>query len=438
MKGTVSVVKYENPESIDDVIKLSGVFDKFKKGDRVFIKPNIVSWIIGASMPPWGVITTSLLVEKVVRYMKDLGAGQIVIGEGTLTGPNDTETAADAYETLGYNEMSKRYGVKVINCMEESFSKVDLGEGIELDFCSEFVNSDYVINLPVLKTHAQAMVSLSYKNIKGCLDMNSRKLCHSDNMETDLDSHIARLVNSLPKSCAILDGIYTLERGPAPSGRARRSDILIASEDMLLADMVGAAALGFDPAEVPHIMKACGMKGISPTLDEIEITGVPVKEVASPHTWDFMYNKENTLPIGLENAGVKGVSYPKYDHSLCSYCSGITGFVQVAIADAWKGVPFDDVEILTGKMESPTPGMKHTLLLGKCQVKLNKDNPDIENKILVPGCPPDIDKMADALRKAGIDANQAIFDNYQTSGSIFMARYEGRTEFAHDFYRINK
>ena len=73
---------------------------------------------------------------------------------------------------------------------------------------------------------------------------------------------------------------------------------------------------------------------------------------------------------------------------------------------------------------------------GSYKVKLNKDNPDIKNKILVPGCPPDINKMADALRKAGIDADQVIFDNYETAGSIFMSRYEGRPEFSHEFYRI--
>ena len=36
---------------------------------------------------------------------------------------------------------------------------------------------------------------------------------------------------------------------------------------------------------------------------------------------------------------------------------------------------FDDIEVLYGKIQEPTPGHRHTLLVGQCQVNKNAENP---------------------------------------------------------------
>lgn len=51
----------------------------------------------------------------------------------------------------------------------------------------------------------------------------------------------------------------------------------------------------------------------------------------------------------MESMGIKGLTYRKYDDTMCTYCSIITGALIIAIMLAWKGGPWDDVEILTGK-----------------------------------------------------------------------------------------
>ena len=438
MQKKVSVVKYEKPiESVAKAIELSGALDHLKSGDRVFIKPNIVFWSRKTQLPPWGVITTSRVMEDFIRQLKDRGAGQIIIGEGiTLDDPNDTKTAADAFEKLGYNKLARLYGVKVVDNLRQEFRQMDLGDGVKLNFSANLLDSDFVASLPVLKTHAQTMVSLSQKNLKGCLDIASRKLCHSDNMEQDLDYHLAKLTSILPRSCALIDGIYTLELGPGYTGQARRSDILIASRDLLAADLVGTAALGLDPAQVPYLNKICKIKKCSSSLEEIEIQGESIDKVTHPHAWDFPYNKDGTLPLNLEQKGIKGLLFPKYDHSLCTYCSGLNGPVQMAIMKAWDKEPFNNVEILTGKLRSPTPGMEHTILIGKCQVKLNKNNPAIKNPLLVPGCPPNLDKLKTALNKSGIKVKASFFDRMDSLPSIFMRKYARRPEFSMDFFQV--
>ncbi len=440
MKTKVAIVKYEKPvESVEKAIALSGALDTLKKGDRVFIKPNIVFWSRSVAMPPWGVITTTRVVEDVLRQVIKRKPGEIIIGEGTVTSdPQDRETSEHAFETLGYNEIARKYGAKIINVFDKNFRQVDLGGGIRLNLAEDLLDADFVISLPVLKTHAQTRVSLSMKNIKGCLDMESRKLCHSADMVNDLDFHVSRLVKALPEACTIIDGIYTLERGPAYTGNARRSNIILASSDLLAADITGAALLGFNPTEVPHIKICCKEANIFPSPESVELVGEPLKNMVRPHKWAFPYNKDDTLPLNLERIGVKGFFLPRYDHSICTYCSELMGPIQMTIGKTWDGKAFDDVEVLTGKIHRPTPGMKHTILLGQCQVKLNKENKYIKNRILVPGCPPKIDKLISGLKESGIEADPTVFKNLDMTPGLFMKRYKGKTEFSQKFYRADE
>jgi hypothetical protein len=291
-------------------------------------------------------------------------------------------------------------------------------------------------DLPVLKTHAQTRVSLGIKNLKGCIDKKGRKICHSDNMALDLEAHVAKIGKVRENVRTVIDGIYTLDKGPGFSGNARRSDILIASSDLLAADIVGAAALGFDPAEVGHLSILCREKGIEPSISSVELAGEPIENVASPHSWDFPYDPTGTVPANMLKRGVTGLSFPKYDHSMCTYCSAIVGLLQFAIGNAYKGTPFDYVEVLTGKMRMPSPHMHHTILMGKCQVTLNKNNPDIKNPILVPGCPPDMNKLVEGVKKSGIEIDENLFKAFDFAPAMFMAKYMGKEEFTQDFYRL--
>ncbi len=435
---SVAIERYQKPfASVNQVVALSGVFNDLNSTDSVFIKPNIVFWSRRAIVPPWGVITTSRVIEDVVCHLKEQGVKQIKIGEGIITmDPQDRETAAHAFETLGYHSLQEKYGVQIVDVFSRPFRPIDFGDGIRLNLSADLLDADVVVSLPVLKTHAQTMVSLSQKNLKGCLDIKSRKRCHSDSPDLDLDSYIARLSCCIPKSCAIIDGIYTLERGPGFNGKARRSNLLIASQDLLAADLVGAAVLGIDPGKVPYLVKACHERGIEASVDTIQIVGAALEDVVQLHEWDFKYSASGDMPIHLEHLGVEGLSFPKYDSSLCTYCAGLTGLIQMAIANAWQGKPFDQVEILTGKMQPPQSSMHHTLLVGKCQVKLNQHHPDIYHPILVPGCPPDLKKLAKGLKEAGIEVDDKIFEHHDMAPALFMDRYEGQNEFSHRYYRV--
>src|SRR4030042_6577107 len=109
----VAIVRYEQPlESVKKAVDLSGGLDKLPRGARVFVKPNIVSWTRVGPFPKWGVITTSRVIQDMVYLLTESGIDDITIGEGTVVrDPKDRETAAHAFETLGYDPIKNRHGV---------------------------------------------------------------------------------------------------------------------------------------------------------------------------------------------------------------------------------------------------------------------------------------------------------------------------------------
>jgi uncharacterized protein (DUF362 family) len=439
----VSVVKYEKPlESVRKLVDSVNLFDEIPQDAKIFIKPNIVYWNRFSNFPKWGVITSSRVIEDVVVLLKERGIDDISIGEGIVTGEiRDTETAADAFKKLGYNTLKEKYGVKPINTFERPFEKIDLGTGFNTKFSSDALEADVVINIPVLKTHSQAVVTLGFKNLKGLINQASRKKFHSADPEKDLHYNVAQLPTKLKKVITILDGIYTLERGPSMDGKVHRSNILVASTDILSADMVGSKLLGIEPTDVPHLVIAAKERNRPLDLSDVDVIGEKIEDLASHHEWDFIYNDEGTLPIPLVKRGVEGLKYRKYDSSLCTYCSGINGMLLLIIKNAWlarKGKPFDNVEFLNGKLQTPTPGMNKTILIGQCQVNMNKDHPDIKEMIPINGCPPSMEDVRHAFSQIGIELPGGMLDNSNKSGAgLLMAKYKGRPEFDESLFQIN-
>jgi uncharacterized protein (DUF362 family) len=433
----VAVVKYEGPvESSRRAVDLSGGLDRLKPGDKVFIKPNIV-FFAAAPFPKWGVITTSRIVEDMVVLLKERGIDDLTLGEGMVSlKPKDPAMYESAFETLGYKKLEARYGLKLINVYTRPFKEIDFGDGAALSFNQDALESDFIVDLPVLKTHAQTGVSLGIKNLKGLIDIESRKRCHAADTERDLHWWVAHLAEAMPPIFTLIDGIYSNERGPSFDGKPRRSDMLVASADVLSADLVGSALLGHRPDTVPHLGHAARLRGRTPTLDGVDVVGESIEDLASYHQSEFPYNEEGTLPGPMAKMGVEGLSYYKYDTSMCTYCSAVNWLVLSAIAMAWKGEPFDRVEVLTGKRMRATPGKK-TVLLGKCMWDAHKDHPDVDRMIAIKGCPPMPSTINQALHQAGIMVDPAVLESWAQAPGYFMKRYGDRPEFEESFFRVD-
>ncbi len=438
-KKVVSIIRYEKPyQSVKEAIASCGGLDRIPSNARVFIKPNIVFWTKACAFPKWGVITTSRVIEDIALLLKEQGIDDITIGEGIVADPRDTETPAHAFNYLGYENLRQRYNVKHINIMERPFRKVNLGDGITLKFNEDILESDFVINIPVLKSHNQTVVSLGLKNLKGTIDIPSRKKCHSPDPEKDLQYHISKLADKMPPMLTLIDGIYSLERGPSFDGKVKRNNLLVASHDYLAADLVGTKILGHEPENVPHLVHAAKSKNRPIDLSDLEIVGENIEDVAAFHEHDFVYvsDEKGEMPVPLAKQGIKGLFYRKFDSTMCTYCSAYNGLVLNAIRYAWTGEPWDNIEVLTGKAMEPAPGMSKTILLGQCMYNAHKDNPHIQKMIPIKGCPPDPQEVVSALHEAGIAVEPSLFEQIDALPGYFMPRYEGKREFDESFFQV--
>lgn len=428
----VAVVKYEKPfESLKKAVDLAGGLGDVSAGSKVVIKPNICGWYEGVDFPKYGVLTTARLIEDVVILLGEYGVKDITIVEGVVEFEKESESLLQlAAKGMGLDILSERYGVKIIDVHKAPFTKVTAGN-VRLSVNTNILDADYVIDMPVLKTHDQAVVSLGIKNLKGVLNMASRKVCHNADQSIDLNYHISKLPEIVSPSFTIIDGIYTLERGPLPAGRAHRSNIIIASKDLISADKVGATILGIDPQTVPHITLVATNKGRPTDLRDINIRGeIDIKTALKPH------GSEIDIQLFLERRGIQGVTFPRTDSTLCTYCAYFMDYVVSGIFMASLDKPFDDIEILIGKIREPSGAHRHTLLVGQCQVKKNGKNPLINHCVEIRGCPPSYKDLVEAYTELGVElpGNRLAWAKIVTE--TYMRRYIDRPEFDEAFFKI--
>ena len=428
----VSLVKFDNLRSnIRKAVEMCGGLEDLTPAKRVLLKPNLVMWDELLPFPRFGVITTALVVEEMVRLLKEHGCSDITIAEATTEDREIGSSTMTAYRGMDYPFLEKRYGVRLIDLNRGPFEKIEF-DGYSLDVAGPVLETDFMINLPVLKTHNSTRVSLGFKNLKGCLARRSKMFCHHP--EISLDRFIQRLGERLSPALTLIDGIYALDRGPALNGTAHRADILIASRDMFAADVVGTALLGMDPAEIGHLAEHARRHDLPLDVAAVEIAGERLSDHTMKLKWDWGWLEDNSGPTAFGRMGLQGIYYPKYDDTLCSGCSFLNNMLLILLLGAYTGEPFDNIEFLSGKVARSEGGYKKTFLFGNCIIRANRDNPVINEAVRIKGCPPRTEDIVRILNEHGIKAN---FDSYVQYRTSLAARYEDRPQFDEQHYKVS-
>ncbi|SFQ95385.1 DUF362 domain-containing protein [Desulfoscipio geothermicus] len=385
-KNRVAVVRYTpGKKAVEKAISLCEGIKDLKPYHKVMIKPNVV---LGGKVYKnllKGVVTNTVILEELILFLKDFGCTDICIGEGSVLLPDLGVDTATAFNYSGITELAKRYEVKLMDFYQYPFESVTF-EGKKVDISLPVLESDYIINVPVLKTHNQTKVSLSIKNLKGVLSFKSKKSFHDLNLER----YIALLGSYIQPQLNIVDGIYTVNNGPVSSDW-QQVGIVLAGNDPLSVDVVGATILGFAPHDVGHLREYADITGGSLDIDNLDIKGEPLESIHLETRWDEPWPEQI-----LKLHGIQGVSIPAPGQSLCSSC----GFgIAMALHMFFREVPgqkFDKVEIRMSRDVKVSPGSKNVFLLGKCAINANKH---IINAVKIKGCPPSINDCYNSFKE---------------------------------------
>ena len=431
-RAKVSLVKFAGERAnIRRAVELCDGFKELDPSKKVLLKPNLVMWDEVMAFPKYGVITTAVVVEEMVKLLKSYGCDDITIAEASTEDKDINSSTAAAYQGMGYEELKKRYGVQLIDLNRAPFEKIEFDD-FSLHMAAPVLETDFMINLPVLKTHNSTRVSLGFKNLKGCLARRSKVFCH--HREIALDRFIMQIGEKLAPALTLIDGIYALDRGPAVNGTAHRADLLIASRDMFAADVVGATLLGMEAAEIGHLAQYARKHNRPLDGSDIEVLGEKVSDHAMKLKWDWGWLEDNSGPTAFGRMGIKGINYPKYDDTICSGCAFLNNMMLILLLGAYTGEPFDNIEFLTGKVARSQGGYNKTFLFGNCIIRENRDNPLINEAVPIKGCPPRAETIIDVLNEHGVNAE---LNNYLAYRSSLAARYEEQPQFKEDHFSVS-
>ncbi|MHA1301455.1 MAG: DUF362 domain-containing protein [Candidatus Helarchaeota archaeon] len=264
---TVGIVKSTLKETDTKIPELLKLIDYKPKKNKIFIKPNIVD----AITPKSGVIVPYQVVDALIKYYLDnhnIKVEDIVVGEGTGYF-NEEKHFRRLVKESGYIKLEKKYGIEIVNLQNSERVKKSWKYGeIELP---KYLETHEYINIPVMKTHMQAMVTLCLKNQKGLLLLKDKQNFHRPKTYGTLHESIYELSKVAIPDLIITSAIYALEgTGPTLNAQSKTKilNLLIAGKDMIEVDNVNCEIMGFDVNKIKHIPKV-----------EYSTLGVPLHEI---------------------------------------------------------------------------------------------------------------------------------------------------------------
>jgi len=255
-------VKGGEPDIMFDrgIESMGGMKNFVKAGQSVLIKPNI-GW---DAVPERAANTNPLLINRIVKHCYEAGAKDVLIFDNTCDKWNK------CYSNSGIEKAGKDAGAKIVPGNTESYyQEVEVTDGVSLKTTKVhelMLSSDVFINVPVLKSHSSAKLTIGMKNLMGVVW--DRMWWHRN----DLQQCIADFASWRKPDLTIIDAYNVMmQNGPRGVSTAdvknMKSQIL--STDVVAADAAAAKMFGLEPYEIPHIEIADEM-GIG-TMDLTEL-----------------------------------------------------------------------------------------------------------------------------------------------------------------------
>lgn len=271
---------------VDPILKISNL---------VYIKPNGVDFRKHT-------YTSPEVLGAVIRYFKKKDA-KVYVMENSTQG-NLTRVV---YAINGYKKVCKDNGAKIVYLDEEETfeyqfkAKLSINENVPdynlntfrlpltvVKIIKNRQNITY-INLPKLKTHSMARVSLGIKNQWGFPQHADRGKDHNYNLHLKL----VDVFELIKPDITLIDGTEGTIHGHYPPTAWEDKlvipfKILIGGRDTLSVDVVGAKIFGMSIEEVPHLRIAYERGLGEGDLSKINIIGKSLEEYKVKYDWNLL------------------------------------------------------------------------------------------------------------------------------------------------------
>jgi uncharacterized protein (DUF362 family)/Pyruvate/2-oxoacid:ferredoxin oxidoreductase delta subunit len=260
-------------EAVECSLGLLGGMDAFiKRGDRVLIKPNLLV----ARKPEEAVTTHPSVVKAVIQLVRDAGGVPMVGDSPAIGGLLRVASKAGIYDM-----------VRRMNCELVDFNDTTQVKGSHqgvfrtLDVAGAVLDCDLLINLPKLKTHGMTTMTLSVKNLFGCIPGVKKVQWHfkAGVNRRYFAQMLVDLYGIIRPGLNVVDAVVGMEGDGPNGGDPREIGLIFAGADGIAVDSTICDVIGLPPLDLltNRIGSDLGL-GVG-QLKDIEVVGEAIEEV---------------------------------------------------------------------------------------------------------------------------------------------------------------
>lgn len=190
-------------ENFDVLIRTTGVSSRLH-GQKILLKPNLLTAARGP-LP----CTEAPFILAAAQWFLDAGA-RVMIGDSPAFG-----SARVNLDRLGIGQALRAMGVEISDFRRSRICMMP--SGVRAGIAVRALECDLLVNLPRVKAHAQARVTMAVKNCFGCLTGLQKPWWHMvyGGPKGDFADLLVGLLACLPESLTLVDGIRAMHRtGP--------------------------------------------------------------------------------------------------------------------------------------------------------------------------------------------------------------------------------
>ena len=281
----VGLVKGDDrAENVLQAMKNAGKALREKIRGRVVVKINtVVGDELRANTHPEA-------LRAVLEYLEPLELDRVVVGEASCQG-------LDLFDRSGYLALGERYGVEFLDFNTTGYEEMALmsmeGKPLPVRITKIHKGFDCLISLSVPKSHSDAVVTLSGKNMMGFLEYGEMWRIHGVRNFAAHLSESARVIHKnlrtllarVRPDVAVLDAFHSFQGGPVPQcgrGTYVEPKLAAAGADFAAVDTVAALVLGFRPRDVGYLVY-CVEDGYGiGDISQIRVVGDTLEDVRFP------------------------------------------------------------------------------------------------------------------------------------------------------------
>lgn len=297
------------------------------KNASVALKPNLVI----AAAAEGGATTHPGVLSGAIEYLQAHGVKAISVMEGSWVG----DSTEKAFKAAGYDTVCAAYQVPFFNLKKDETKSVQTPIGA-MDICRRALESDFLIDLPVLKGHCQTAMTCALKNLKGCLPDKEKRRFHA----LGLTRPIAALSAVLKPKLVIVDslcGDLNFEEGGTPVATNR----MFIGTDPVQIDAYGCRLMGLSLSDVPYLALAERFGAGTTQLSDDELVDLNQPSMAADYPKPSGTVAKLTRQVREDNAC--SACFAALVRAL--YTSGGDGGRSIAIGQGWRGKPFDGLGV---------------------------------------------------------------------------------------------